>query len=211
MDWASLGPVGMGIAPALVAPLIMAGGSILSKFLGGFFGNKSKKKQAEALRKAQAEALAARKKGWEASEKNRGTRLGIAQDVLTSGAPGLAPGAPTYSIDPTKLAQLQAPRPFTDTMPADPRAGLGSELAAGMFGQAGDILQQYLLGLLSKQGLKAGDGSITSFDPSTFQPWYGGGPQLPGAFNPQPMYPVGGQPLATGSGYTYGLMNEGED
>jgi len=187
--------------PIPLALAIPAAGSILTKFLGGLFGHKSKSKQAEALRKAQAEALAARKRGWEAGEKNRGTRLGIAQDLLTSGAPGLAPGAPTYSIDPAKLAGLQAPRPFTETMPADPRAGLGSELAAGMFGQAGDILQQYLLGLLSKQGLGSSAGAGVQ-NPGVG--WGFGGSQPQGAG-------FGMQPQATGSGYTYGLMNEGED
>jgi hypothetical protein len=116
----------------------------------GLFSGMSEKKKAEAQRRAQQEALAAQRGAHDARQANRGARLDATAGAMANIQPTLQTGAPNYQIDPAVLERIKKPIPFAGSMPADPRAGLGSSLVSGLMGTAGGIGQDMILGHLSQ-------------------------------------------------------------
>lgn len=105
-----------------------------AKLLGGLFGGKSKKKQAEAQRKA--DIGAAELKNQMAEDRRLGNVNAGAS--LLAGIPGLA------QISPEALAALKQRRTY-DFSKAVPEAGagVGSGLLSGLFGGIGDVADMY--------------------------------------------------------------------
>jgi hypothetical protein len=118
----------------MALPLIVAG--IGAKLLGGLFGGKSKKKQAEAQNKA---AIGAAELKNQMSEDKRLASLGAGQSLL-----GQLTGRGFTNIDPETAAKLGQRRTydFSKAVP-DAGAGIGSGLLSGLFGAAGDVASQY--------------------------------------------------------------------
>lgn len=127
--------------PVTIAAIASLGGGLLK----GLFGWGSQKKKADAERKAQEEALARARALWEAMESMRGVRLDALSGLMSNVQGSLAKGAPNYQIDPVLMEKLKTPRPFGGSLPADPRAGLGSALVGSIFGGIENKANAYLL------------------------------------------------------------------
>lgn len=119
-----------------MASLIPLGVSIGSKLLGGLFGGKSKKKQAEAQNKA---AIGQAELQNQMSEDKRLGKLAAGQSILQQ-----LTGSGFTNIDPATAAKLGERRTydFSKGVPAA-GAGLGSGLLSGLFGAVGDIADTY--------------------------------------------------------------------
>ncbi len=119
--------------PLPLAPIAIGLGS---KLLGGLFGGKAKKKQAEAQRKA---AIGGAELKNQMSEDTRLARVGAGQSLL-----GQLAGKGFTNIDPATAAALSQRRTY-DFSKAVPEAGagIGSELLSGLFGDVGDYAMQY--------------------------------------------------------------------
>lgn len=119
-----------------MASLIPLGASVGAKLLGGLFGGKSKKKKAEAERKA---AIGGAELKQNMAEDKRLGQLGAGQSILQQLA-----GSGFTNISPEAAASLGQRRSY-DFSKAVPEAGagLGSELLSGLFGGIGDIASQY--------------------------------------------------------------------
>lgn len=107
-----------------------------SKLLGGLFGGKSKKKQAQAERKAQIESMNLKQN---MAEDQRLAKFGAGQSLLGSLA-----GKGFANIDPATAAALSKRRSY-DFSKAVPEAGagMGSGLLSGLFNTASDYAMQY--------------------------------------------------------------------
>src|SRR5512147_653974 len=133
----------------MASALIPLGVSIGSKLLGGLFGNKSKKKQEEAQRKAAIESM--NLKQTMAEDKRLG-QLGAGQSLL-----GQLAGKGFTNISPEAAAAIGQRRTydFSKTVP-EAGAGAGSGLLAGLFGDIGDVASQYGINAASKPMEAAG-------------------------------------------------------
>lgn len=118
--------------PALALPAISVG----AKLLGGLFGGKSKKKQAQAQNKA---AIGQAELKNQMSEDQRLAQQSAGQSLLGQ----LAPKGFT-NIDPATAASLAQRRTydFSKGVP-EAGAGIGSGLLSGLFGGIGDVASQY--------------------------------------------------------------------
>lgn len=145
--------------------LPLAGITLGAALLKGLFGAKQKKDQAGAQRKAQEEEFAAKKAAHVADEKARGGRLDAARGVAANVQGSLGAGAPDYTLDPSAFAAIRAERPFSGSMPADPRSGLGAALLSGLFGGVGDTAETMLLGrMMAGDSTGAGQGAAPQVD-----------------------------------------------
>ena len=115
-------------------PLVL--GIVGAKLLGGLFGAKSKKKQAEAQNKA---AIGQAELQNQMSEDRRLGKLAAGQSLLQQ-----LTGSGFTNIDPATAAKLGERRTydFSKGVPAA-GAGLGSSLLSGLFGAVGDIADTY--------------------------------------------------------------------
>ena len=112
--------------------------------IGSLFGNKAKQKQAEEQCKAQIAGLNLQQN---MGEDKRLARLNLAQSILGK----INSNSPAYggrlnfntAIDPAVLAQLQQRRSY-DFAPtvADQNVGAGTGLLGGLFGGAGQLMQE---------------------------------------------------------------------
>jgi len=157
-----------------IAPLVAAGAVYgVGKLLSGLFGGKSKKKKADAAKRAEDEALVKARAGHEVDENRRVGRLGGVQQQLQGVQGSLAPGAPSYAFSPEILAALSERRPFTGSAGPDPRAGLGYELLSGLSGDVAGLAGQYGLSRLGATSGAAGAGGASAspyqFNPSQYQ------------------------------------------
>lgn len=120
----------------MALPLAAIGIGVGSKLLGGLFGGRAKKKQAEAQRKA---AIGGAELKNQMSEDTRTSRLAAAQSIL-----GQLAGKGFTGLDPATAAKLAERRSY-DFSKAVPEAGagMGSELLSGLFGGIGDVASQY--------------------------------------------------------------------
>lgn len=119
-----------------MASLIPLGVSVGSKLLGGLFGGKSKKKQAEAQNKA---AVGQAELQNQMSEDKRLSKLAAGQSILQQLA-----GSGFTNISPEAAASLGKRRTydFAKGVP-EAGAGMGSGLLSGLFGAVGDIADTY--------------------------------------------------------------------
>lgn len=119
-----------------MGPLVAAGLGVGAKLLGGLFGAKSKKKQAEADRKA---TIGAAELKNQMGEDKRLASLSAGQSLLSQLA-----GKGFTNIDPATAAKLAERRnyDFSKAVP-EAGAGLGSGLLSGLFNAAGDVASQY--------------------------------------------------------------------
>lgn len=135
-------------APAILAnPWVKAGlFSVGGKLLSGLFGNRAKKKQAEAQRKA---TIGAAELKNQMSEDTRTAQQAAGQSIMRQ----LASKGFT-NIDPATAAQLAQRRSydFSKGVP-EAGAGLGSELLSGLFGGIGDVASQYAINRGSGGGI----------------------------------------------------------
>ena len=115
-------------------PLVL--GIVGAKLLGGLFGAKSKKKQAEAQNKA---AIGQAELQNQMSEDRRLGKLAAGQSLLQQ-----LTGSGFTNIDPATAAKLGERRTY-DFSKGVPKAGagLGSGLLSGLFGAAGDLADMY--------------------------------------------------------------------
>lgn len=117
-----------------MGPLLPLGVSIGAKLLGGLFGGKSKKKQAQAANKAaigQAELK---------NQMNEDTRTAKASTAASL----LGQAGSDFALDPAVAANLAKRRSY-DFSKAVPEAGagIGSDLLSGLFGGVADVASQY--------------------------------------------------------------------
>lgn len=132
---------------AYVLPLLAAGAAM--KLFGGFMSGRSKKKQAEALKKAKEDLYKARKAQFEGLQARRGSKLDAIQAAIGNVGGSLAAGgagAPNYQFDPAALERMKAAVQFAETPESqqisqgDPTAGIGSAMVGGFASGLGDTL-----------------------------------------------------------------------
>jgi hypothetical protein len=154
----------LSIPPLVVAGIVYGAG----KLLQGLFGHLSAEKKAAALKKAQEALYKARSEAHTVDETRRIGRLDASQGMLKNVQGSLAPGTPDYSMSPANLATLETRRPFDESLPPDPKAGLGSEYLAGLSGTISDFAKSYAAG-------QSGNGADASIAGSALG--VNGGPQ----------------------------------
>lgn len=154
-----------------------------SKLVQALGKGKAAKKQAEAQRQADVRKLLNEQMAYSAGEKKRGATVSAAGQALVKGSKGLPPGSPDYSIDPGLLATIGAERPYSGSLPPDPRAGMGWNLVAGLAGGVGDAAKTYAQGAYGTKGVgvaptgATGDPGSASTEsanvawPNQDQPW----------------------------------------
>jgi hypothetical protein len=137
----------------MALPAIAAGIGIGSKLLGGLFGGKSKKKKAEADRKA---AIGAAELKNQMGEDERLAKLSAGQSLL-----GQLTGKGFTNIDPATAAKLGQRRTY-DFGKAVPEAGAGggSELLSGLFGGVADVAGQYGANAQDMIGMSPGQPAV---------------------------------------------------
>jgi len=115
-------------------PLLPIGIGLGAKFLGGLFGNKSKKKQQAAQNKA---AVGQAELKNQMGEDQRTASAGVASSLLGQ-------AGSDFALDPAVAAGLQQRRSY-DFSKGTPEAGagLGSDLLSGLFGDVSDYAFQY--------------------------------------------------------------------
>jgi hypothetical protein len=149
-------------------PLLAIGGALAK----GYFEGRGRKKRGESERQEQEELFGARKAAHEGGQARRGARLNAIQGLLERTGLRLPEGAPDYTFDPDVLAEMQKALPFGETIGsqqvgADPRAGAGSDLAAGFFGGLGGAADTAMLGA---PGAGVSPGQPTGVAPVAFDP-----------------------------------------
>jgi hypothetical protein len=151
-------PVGLAL------PLAIGAGS----FLSGLFGNREKKKQAEAQKRADADKVKAENerqaRAKSAFDSNEQARVGSSQARMDAIQAMLGRGGGKYAIDPSAFAAMRAavqPRQFVGeaaaTPGADPGAGLGSGFLSGLFGGMSDAAKTILMGKLQDEAGAPGE------------------------------------------------------
>jgi hypothetical protein len=184
----------LSIPPLVVAGIVYGAG----KLLQGLFGHLSAEKKAAALKKAQENLLKVRSAAHDVDETRRVGRLDASQGMLKNVQGSLAPGTPDYSMSPANLATLETRRPFDESLPPDPKAGLGSEYLAGLSGTISDFAKSYAAGQGGGGGgsiIPQGGGGISGSalgQNGTAQPFSNPNPYLNYLkYNPQAQNPWG--------------------
>jgi hypothetical protein len=181
--------VSLGLAPLVIAGIVYGAG----KLLQGLFGHMSAEKRAAALKKAQENLLKVRSAAHDVDETRRVGRLDASQGMLKNVQGSLAPGTPDYSMSPANLATLETKRPFDESLPPDPKAGLGSEYLAGLSGTVADFAKSYAAGQGGGSGISGSALGVNGGPQSgTAQPFSNPNPYLNYLkYNPQAQNPWG--------------------
>ncbi len=145
--------------------------SLVGNLAGPLLNRHSQNQQAGAQRESQESEIAAARSAHEAEESQRAAKVEMIQRMLSQiNLPGL-----NMAIDPTVLEQLKKPRPFSGTLPADPRAGGTAGMGSTFLNSLGAAGTTAALGGL----LKPKPGQNPGQDASDVAGGAEGGAQLP--------------------------------